>query len=284
MQTVANGEGKTSPSFSDEFAANCKLLFDKNFGAREERKFTLRPSNLGRPHCQLVAEKEGWPREPNSYDFAMKMFIGDMVEAAVVSILRASGVGFEHRIKVEGEIFGKRLVGEADLLIDGKLYDVKSMSKWAFDHKLGTVKDFVGDGDPFGYLGQAFLYAELAGKPFGGWICVCKEDGRWAVLEITDSEYNGFRDDALRILAANIKAVDNPFARAFTDEAETFRKVPTGNRVLKYTCGMCAYKWKCWPALKQLPALASEAKNPSLTYYTEIDKKWIKDAESDSAS
>lgn len=280
MQTVTDGEGKTSPPLSDSFSLACKGVFDKHFGTKPERQFTLRPSNLGRPHCQLIAEKEGWPREPAQYDFVMKMFVGDLIEVSAAAIMEAAGCKIEARSKkVEGDLFGRHIQGELDIIVDGKIYDIKSVSKWVFDHKTGDARSFVGDGDSFGYLGQGFIYEHLDGAhPFGGWICICKEDGRWTVVELKEPDYSIFKADALKLVEANLNAADaGQFSRAFTDEPETFRKSETGNRTLKFACSWCSYKWKCWPGLKLLPSFPSEAKNKASIYYTHIDPKWLKD-------
>jgi len=62
----------------------------------------------------------------------------------------------------------------------------------------------------------------------------------------------------------------NKFKRCFEPIEETFRKKPTGNKVLSEECGWCKYRYKCWPSLQELPSLASQAKEPPIVAYVEI--------------
>ena len=66
------------------------------------------------------------------------------------------------------------------------------------------------------------------------------------------------------------KLVQNKFERCFEPVEETFRKKPTGNKILGEECGWCKYRFKCWPSLKELPSLASQAKEPPMVAYIEI--------------
>jgi len=66
------------------------------------------------------------------------------------------------------------------------------------------------------------------------------------------------------------KLAQNKFERCFEPVEETFRKKPTGNKILAEECGWCKYRYKCWPSVQELPSLASQAKNPPMVAYIEI--------------
>jgi hypothetical protein len=112
------------------------------------------------------------------------------------------------------------------------------------------------------------------GMPFKGWLVISKETGEIAVLEIPEDQ-----SDAAKITLANlektIEALKSPVfpGRCFEDQPETYKKKPTGNRVLGKTCEYCAFKRTCWPELQYLPAQASTAANPTYRYYTHVENK-----------
>lgn len=66
------------------------------------------------------------------------------------------------------------------------------------------------------------------------------------------------------------KLESNQFERCFEPVEETYRKKPTGNKVLAEECGWCKYRYKCWPSIQELPSLASQAKEKPIVAYVEI--------------
>jgi hypothetical protein len=94
-------------------------------------------SQIGKPFCQLHAEKIGMARTPELPSFKIKMTYGDMTEVIAVAILKSAGVDIVAlNQKTRLETPSGDLNGEFDLMIniDGELsmWDIKSASKFAF--------------------------------------------------------------------------------------------------------------------------------------------------------
>ena len=69
-----------------------------------------------------------------------------------------------------------------------------------------------------------------------------------------------------------VKTVDkDEFVRCFEPEEETFRKVPTGNKVLNKHCTFCDFKNTCWTNLQEHPQAKSKAKFPKMVQYIEYN-------------
>ena len=241
---------------------------EKQFN-QSERKFTLRMSNIGRPYCQLWFDKnkpeEGIDMPAN---FLMNMMIGDIVEAVFKGVLTEAGVDFSDGFKSTLTAGKHKIDGTHDLIMDKRVDDIKSASPWSYNNKF---KDYatLKAHDSFGYIGQLAGYSKALGVEPGGWWVVNKGTGEFKYVSAWDMAVD--RQDILDEVEdkAN-KLVQNKFERCFEPAEETFRKKPTGNKVLSEECGWCKYRFKCWPSLQELPSLASQAKEPPMVAYIEI--------------
>jgi len=271
LSQVNEGRGEISDQLVEEFGEACKNLMRSRL-QEKPRKYTIRMSGIGRPMCQQQMEKAGAERVNDSPWHPMKMLLGGMVEEAVTTIMKAAGVNVESEqeavsLQVTPEV---RVNGTLDVTIDGKVYDVKSASPYAFTNKfvpMGGFSSIVND-DPFGYVQQGYLYSEAKDMPFGGWIVVNKVDGEWAVCEPPMVD-NSYRKKALSDAATNVNTItsDAPFRRCFGLIEETFYKKPTGNQYLDITCSYCPYKNTCWGNVTNAPVVKSKAKTPAYRWY-----------------
>jgi len=265
------GAGDLSP-VSDELIEEAGEQFKQSLRKQftEPRKdFTLRMSNLGRPTCQLWFQKH-YPdmAEEKQYDFVMRMLIGDSVEVLSLFIMKLAGVPVESVSgKVSMELDGETINGEYDVVIDGKVWDVKSASPYSFQNKF---KDFASmrNDDPFGYVSQGYAYARASGKPFGGWIVVNKSTGEMKFVEAEEDQNLIKTVEADMVATKRTIEADKPLERCFEDVEETYRKKTTGNRHLGMTCAFCDYKFQCWDNLQYKPSAASTAKTRPWKYYT----------------
>ena len=245
-----------------------KEAVDKQFN-QSERKFTLRMSNIGRPYCQLWFDKN-MPEEgvEPSINFLMNMMIGDIVEAVFKGVLTEAGVEFSDGFKSTLTVGQHNIDGTHDLIMDNRVDDIKSASPWSYKNKF---KDYVTlkEHDSFGYIGQLAGYSKALGVEPGGWWVVNKANGEFKYVSAWDMAVD--RQDILDEVEdkAN-KLKSNKFERCFEPVEETFRKKPTGNKVLSEECGWCKYRYKCWPSLQELPSLASQAKEKPIVAYIEI--------------
>ena len=266
-----------SDKLIDEFGEMCKDAFRKQFTDKREKSFRARMSNIGRPLCQLQMEKSNAESEGQPYNNKMRNTFGDLIEALAVTIIKASGIKVDSTQKsVSYNIDKSKIDGTYDIEIGKSIYDIKSASPWAFEHKFGDEGGFnsIVEDDSFGYLSQGYLYSESENKRFGGWIVINKSTGEWLVTE-TPTEDKKYKDIAINLSKENLHALDEgkPFRRCFSDIEETFRKIPTGNKVLGIVCSFCPYKFPCWgkDKLQYLPQQQSKGKSPKWVYYTEVN-------------
>jgi len=279
LQAAMDGKVEIDPKLIDEFADNVKAAVTRRFSEPNKHEFTLRASNVGRPTCQLQMEAAGATGDDPAYSDIMRNMFGDIIEQLAILVMRAARVDIRStQGPIRINIGGIDLKGTYDIDIGGKIYDIKSCSKYAFNHKFGPRGGFMAikNSDDFGYVAQGYLYAEAEKKPFGGWIAVNKETGEWAVTEAPD-DGGPYRHEALDKADAAIRTITTkqPFKRCFEDEQELFRGKPTGNTVLGTTCSFCQYKTKCWPGVQLRPQALSKAMSPKLVWYTkyvETDK------------
>ena len=241
---------------------------EKQFN-QSERKFTMRMSNIGRPYCQLWFDKnkpeEGIDMPAN---FLMNMMIGDIVEAVFKGVLTEAGVEFSDGFKSTLTLGKHKIDGTHDLIMDKRVDDIKSASPWSYNNKF---KDYetLKEHDAFGYIGQLAGYSKALGVEPGGWWVVNKGTGEFKYVSAWDMAVD--RQDILDEVEEKAdKLAQNKFERCFEPVEETFRKKPTGNKVLAEECGWCKYRYKCWPSVQELPSLASQAKNPPMVAYIEI--------------
>ena len=266
-----------SDKLIDEFGEMCKDAFRKQFTNKREKSFRARMSNIGKPLCQLQMEKSNAKPEGQPYNNKMRNTFGDLIEALAVTIIKASGIKVDSTQKsVSYNMDKSKIDGTYDIEIGNSIYDIKSASPYAFEHKFGDEGGFnsIVEDDSFGYLSQGYLYSESENKRFGGWIVINKSTGEWLVTE-TPTEDEKYKNIAINLSKENLHALDEgkPFRRCFSDIEETFRKIPTGNRVLGIVCSFCPYKFPCWgkDKLQYLPQQQSKGKSPKWVYYTEVN-------------
>ena len=266
-----------SDKLIDEFGEMCKDAFRKQFTNKREKSFRARMSNIGKPLCQLQMEKSNAEPEGQPYNNKMRNTFGDLIEALAVTIIKASGIKVDSTQKsVSYNMDKSKIDGTYDIEIGNSIYDIKSASPYAFEHKFGDEGGFnsIVEDDSFGYLSQGYLYSESENKKFGGWIVINKSTGVWLVTE-TPTEDEKYKNIAINLSKENLHALDEgkPFRRCFSDIEETFRKIPTGNRVLGIVCSFCPYKFPCWgkDKLQYLPQQQSKGKSPKWVYYTEVN-------------
>jgi len=264
-----------SDKLIEEFGEACKTAIKKQFTDKRPNKFRVRASNVGRPLCQLQMEKNGAKGESQPYNAKMRNLFGDLIEATAVLVLKSSGVEVTNEQKsIRYDVSnGTHIDGTFDVEIDNKIWDIKSASPFAFDHKFKNGFNALTKGDTFGYVEQGYVYAEAEKKKFGGWIAINKSTGEWAVTEtpLADDEH---RAKALKKVKDNSDAIKKnlPFERCFTDVEEMYRRKPTGNRVLGFECSYCPYKKDCWgDEIQHLPQQSSQGLNPKWVWYTKLN-------------
>ena len=268
LEKASKDKATMSDDIVEEAGEYFKKCLKRQFNP-EDRVFKLRPSNLGKPLCQLQMEAQGAERQPFDSTFKMRMILGDAVEAIFKAILKASGVEYQDSEQVKIKIGEHELSGETDLSIENKVDDIKSCSAWAYRHKFSSI-DNMKEHDTFGYIPQLVMYSEGADKEVGGWWAINKATGEitYLDLEITDED----KQELLKDVEDKIEIIKSkkPFKRCFDEVEETFRGKKPGNKHLHKICSMCEYKRACWGDLKYRPQPSSQAQNPPWYHYTDL--------------
>ena len=276
LSKAASGEAEMPPHILDSFAKSARDALQKHF-VDEKKEFTLRMSNVGRPSCQLHLQALGVEPEKRTYDFKMRMIIGDVMEATLIALMEAAGIDIKSKHqKVSYELDGKTINGEYDIELDDGIWDIKTASPYAFEHKFNSDSPFerIKSNDSFGYVAQGIGYGMAANKPFKGWIALNKSTGEITFADASDSDTE--KEEVNEKIRESNVAVDlsKPFKRQYSDIPEVFYKKETGNRTLCLECAWCDYKQHCWGELEFRRQLPSKGKNPKFVWYTHITDEW----------
>jgi len=267
LQKVMLGKSSIDDSILDTVAADIKDALSRQLSG-DKKEFRLRMSNLGRKRCQLWFEKnDPESKLPNSPFFIINMMLGDIVEAVFKGLLRASKVEFEDSKKVVLKTKNKDIEGSYDLVLNGKVDDVKSTSPWAYENKFIDFET-LRNKDSFGYVSQLVGYAKARGVPVGGWWVVNKANGNFKYVSASNVDV----DTEMQKIEDTISYIDNdePFERCYEPIEETYYGKPSGNLKLGIECSLCNYREKCWDNLQVLPSRVSRSSNPPLVNYTKI--------------
>ena len=205
----------------------------------EDREFTLRMSNLGKPDRQLWYEKylKG-TKESLPPDTLIKFLFGDIWESIILGLAEAAG----HEVtQKQAEVELNGIVGHNDAIIDGVVVDVKTASKYAF---MKFEKGTLHEDDPFGYMEQLAGYCEAHGGLDGAFLVVEKTLGKLCLLRYS------WQDD-LKPLRMK-ERIDH--LREVLDDPENIpercydpiEEGKAGNLALNINCSYCPFKQNCW--------------------------------------
>ena len=267
LQNVMLGKASMDKAIVDLIAKDVGEAVGRQFSG-EKRNFRLRMSNIGRKKCQLWFDKNK-PSEKisDSPYFLINMILGDIIEAVFKGLLRASNVEFVDSEEVSLPIKGGHVDGTYDLVLNGKVDDVKSASPWAYENKFTDFETLKGK-DSFGYIAQLVGYAKAKGVPVGGWWVVNKANGNFKYVGAEDVDV----DEEMKNIQNTVDYINNdePFERCYEPVEETYYGKPSGNLKLGVECSFCSYREMCWDNLKVLPSKVSRSANPPLVNYVKL--------------
>ena len=265
LQNVMLGKASMNKATINRVAKDVKDALGRQFSGRGKKDFKLRMSNIGRKKCQLWFDKnEPENKIAESPFFIINMILGDIVEAVFKGLLRASDVKFGDSEQVTLQIEDDKIDGTYDLVINGKVDDVKSSSPWSYENKFKDFETLQGK-DSFGYVSQLVGYAKAKGVPVGGWWVVNKANGNFKYVSANGVDV----DSELKKIKETIDYINNdePFERCYEPVEETYYGKPSGNLKLGIECSLCSYREKCWDDLKVLPSMVSRSVTPPLINY-----------------
>jgi len=265
MDSAVKGDSKMSEDTIQQVATDISDALKRQFGGETKRgDFRLRMSNVGRPSCQLWYEKNKPEAAlPFPTTFIMNMMLGDIVEAVFKGLLKEAGVQYEDSETVHLDVGDDSIRGSYDIVINDAVDDIKSASDWSYRNKFESY-DTLASGDGFGYVSQLAGYAKASGKKVGGWWVVNKANGAFKYVPATGLDLDA-EVKKIKNTVATVK--ENKFEKCFQPVPEKFRGKETGNKVLNDGCRFCSYRFDCWPTLRELPAVKSQAKNPPIISY-----------------
>jgi CRISPR/Cas system-associated exonuclease Cas4 (RecB family) len=268
LKDIISNKKKMDSDIIETVVNDIRDALHRQFAGESRQEFRLRPSNLGRPKCQLWFDKNK-PSEPAELpsNFVINMFLGDVVEAVFKGLLRAMKVEFEDNGKIDIDIDGQNITGEYDLILNGKVDDVKSASPWSYKHKFSNYGE-LKTKDSFGYIPQLAIYAEATGADVGGWWVINKANGEFKYVPADEMD----RKEVIGEVKKTISYINNdePFERCFEPVPETYRGKPSGNMKLSKECGFCRYKHDCWDNIQELPSKVSQAKEKPMEEYVHL--------------
>ena len=270
MDDAVKGKSSMSDDTIKQISSDIADAVKRQFGGDNKRsEFSLRMSNVGRPTCQLWYDRnKPEVAVPLPTTFVMNMMIGDIVEAVFKGLLTEAGVKYEDTNKVTLDCGDTTVSGSYDLILDGAVDDIKSASDWSYRNKFESF-DTLASSDGFGYIAQLAGYAKASGKRAGGWWVVNKANGRFKYVPATDIDVE---KEVSKIKRTVEKVKENKFERAFQPVSEKFRGKETGNKILNDGCKFCSYRFSCFPTLVERPAVKSQAKNPPIVGYVELQE------------
>lgn len=272
LEKLSNNEGEdlfVDDQWIEDAGEFLKDTLRRQFGRVQEAP-RLRASNIGRPSCQLQMAMAGEPEVRKPYNFIVRMLHGDILESVMevlLKIAQANITGGKNKVKLE--VSNTVIKGEDDIEIDGKIYDIKSCSPWAYNNKWSKGYQGLKADDSFGYVGQLYTYSEGQGKEAGGWIVVDKSSGEISVVEAEMDEAEKAR--VKDMITNTVKTIeeDRPFKRCFEAEDDMFGRKPTGMKRLGSACSFCDFSKACWPTAEYKPHPMSKAEKPPHYWFVE---------------
>ncbi len=229
--------------FSEAIAYGLKrqIFFEKSV------QKNLRVSALGKCLRQQFYSIKGYEGEVINPRTKMTFLFGDIVEAVVVTLAKASGVEL---IEQQKEVDVDGVKGHIDGLIkteDGiYLFECKSMADASFKNLTSS-----GLSDDFGYLTQVNMYMYALGLDRAYLVAVNKNTGHIEEVEIPRDE------DLIEKTLNNISVLrsclesDNLPPRKYEPVLEKSKRGHAGRMILPIPCSYCAYKNFCWENLQQ---------------------------------
>jgi hypothetical protein len=267
LQNVRLGKASVDESIINNVADDVKDAMARQFSGGK-RDFRIRMSNLGRKKCQLWFDKNNPEAKlDDSPFFLINMMLGDIVEAVFKGLLRAAKVEFEDSEHTTLETKRKKVEGTYDLVLNGKVDDIKSASSWSYENKFVDFET-LRSKDSFGYVAQLVGYAKARGVPVGGWWVINKANGNFKYVSADMVDM----DEELKKIDETIDYLedDKPFERCYEPVEETYYGKPSGNKKLGIECNFCNYRETCWDNLQVLPSKVSKSSNPPLINYVEL--------------
>ena len=235
LNDISVGKKDISEELIEQFGEDIKQSLRDWATPKETKDFRLRVSNVGQPLRKLWFEKRKENNnEPISAALNLKFLYGHLLETLVIFLVKLAGNKVTDQQK---EVNINGIKGHLDCKINGKVVDIKSASRFAFNK---FNKGLLPEDDPFGYITQLTAY-EHAEKTEGSYFLVInKEDGE--LCTYTPDELD--KPEISSLVTHVLNSLDST-----TTPDKCFATVPEGkkgNRRLNKNCVYCEFKRECY--------------------------------------
>jgi len=207
-----------------------------------------------------------------------KFLYGNILEEAALYFAEEAGHEVRgQQARLEVDLWGWKVSGRIDAIVDDVLMDVKSASVYSFNkyRKEGVTRA----NDTFGYLYQLAFYKEFsyANPDMAGvdeeqqaFLFIDKQNGHLCVIEVQDELPS--KDELLERIGQIIKSAtgaERDAPRAYSPEP--YGK--SGNMALGIGCSYCAYKEHCWRDSNGGKGLRGFAYNHKPVWFTDVARE-----------
>jgi hypothetical protein len=239
------GLGGWDRAASEIFGNDLKEVSYQRFHKPAQVRKYLSLSSIGTPCSRKLWYKvnEAEKGEPLGAEAIGTFFYGDMIEALVIALAKASGhdvQGEQTKLNVHG------IIGHRDCIIDGVTVDVKSASKYSFQK---FANHNLREEDPFGYISQlsSYVYAGkddplVLDKTSGAFLVVQKDRFKLCLDKYDFTEELKVKEQEM--LAAK-EMVKGPIPEDRIKPVPQSKTSP--NTMLDTQCSYCEFRKTCWP-------------------------------------
>lgn len=249
MENVILGLGGWDEAVTKYLAESISQVAENRFSKPQEPRGYLSLSALGDPCNRSLWYKVNMADkgEPLSAESLGTFFYGDLLEAFIIAVVKASGhkvEGEQDRLDVHG------IKGHRDVIIDGMTVDIKSASSYGFEK---FAKGNLREDDPFGYISQlsSYVYAgkddpKVTIKNSGAFLAVRKDRFKLA-LDVYD-----FTEE-LKGKEGEIEAKKALVSGDIPDDRipPVSQSKTSPNTKLDTKCGYCQFRKLCWPEARK---------------------------------
>lgn len=242
---VIEGKGGWDATITEYLAQTISTVAEERFSKEQVPRNYLSLSSIGTPCKRKLWYKinESEKAAPLNATALGTFFYGDLLEALVIALAKASGhdvQGEQDRLDVHG------IKGHRDCIIDGVTVDVKSASKYGFEKfESGNLRE----DDPFGYVSQlsSYVYAGkddplVTNKTKGAFLAVQKDRFKLCLDEYDFTEELLNKEQEIEETKA---MVSGPIPE---DRVPPVPQSKTSqNTVLSVQCNYCEFRKSCWP-------------------------------------
>lgn len=245
IYAVIRGEGGWDRAVSKYLGDTISEVAYQRFHKVPEPRGYLSLSAIGTPCPTKLWRKVNTPGdgEPLNAETLGTFFYGDLLEALVIALAKASGhdvQGEQDKLDVHG------IKGHRDCIIDGMTIDVKSASSYSFtkfaNHQLR-------EDDPFGYISQlsSYVYAgkddpRVIDKTKGAFLVVKKDRFKLCLDEYDFTEELKSKEAEMEAAKALVAGPIPDYRVPPVPQSKT-----SPNEMLSIQCSYCEFHRKCFP-------------------------------------